>query len=149
MLYKEYFLKQDLMTWEEFVPELNKIRDNTDHLRKYKNLGFNIIVAKNFPKMNNIHTTIHNQFANKKFADCQLYVNFKTESESLLGRHKDEQDVYLVVIQGKIFVEVEYIENNAEQFILEQGDMIHIPKEIYHSVQHLTPRIVASIGIFN
>jgi len=60
--------------------------------------------------------------------------------------HVDEEDVFILGLEGKIIYRV--FGDVNKDYIIEKGDMIFIPKGIKHKVIGLTPRIVASIGFF-
>ena len=60
--------------------------------------------------------------------------------------HFDEEDVFILGLNGKTIYRI-YEENNND-YCIEKGDIIFIPKNIKHKVIGLTPRIIASFGFF-
>ena len=60
--------------------------------------------------------------------------------------HVDIEDVFIIGLEGKTIYRV--YDNINEDYIVEKGDMIFIPKGIKHKVIALTPRIIASVGFY-
>jgi len=60
--------------------------------------------------------------------------------------HVDAEDVFIFGLKGRTIYRV--FDDVNENYIVEEGDMIFIPRGIKHKVIGLTPRIVASIGFF-
>jgi len=61
------------------------------------------------------------------------------------GSHIDEEDVFLIGLYGKTIFRI--TETN-EDYCLEKGDLLHIPRGIRHRAISLTPRSIASVGFF-
>lgn len=61
------------------------------------------------------------------------------------GAHVDKEDVFLVGLYGKTIYKV--VENNTD-YCLERGDLLYIPKGVWHKSVSATPRSIASIGFF-
>jgi len=60
--------------------------------------------------------------------------------------HVDIEDVFIIGLEGKTIYRV--YSNINEDYTIEKGDMIFIPKGLKHKVIGLTPRIIASIGFY-
>ena len=60
--------------------------------------------------------------------------------------HVDIEDVFIIGLKGKVIYKIFNFEN--QDYSIEQGDMIFIPKGIKHKVIGINPRIVASIGFY-
>ena len=60
--------------------------------------------------------------------------------------HVDEEDIFILGLKGKTIYRV--FSNINEDYVIEEGDMIFIPKGLKHKVIGLTPRIIASIGFY-
>jgi mannose-6-phosphate isomerase-like protein (cupin superfamily) len=60
--------------------------------------------------------------------------------------HVDLEDVFIIALKGKTIYRV--FGDVNKDYTIEKGDMIFIPKRISHKVIGITPRIVASTGIF-
>ena len=59
--------------------------------------------------------------------------------------HVDTEDVFLIGMHGKTIYR---ITDTGKDYLLEHGDLLHIPKGIRHKSISSTPRIIASIGFF-
>jgi len=77
---------------------------------------------------------------NKK-SDLDLYFSLVSGNKSIA--HRDGYDVYIVGVYGKTLYRV-----NDEDFIVEKGDLLYIPKNELHKAIGLTPRITLSYGIY-
>ena len=73
---------------------------------------------------------------------AHLYFNLTCINKSF-GRHKDADDVFFWQVQGK----TKWNFDNFDPEILEPGDLIKVPKGIYHSVVPLTPRAGISMSL--
>ena len=71
---------------------------------------------------------------------AHLYFNISTKAETF-GKHKDTMNVYFWQCQG---VSKWIVEN--DEVILNPGDLIYIPKGVYHNVIPLTPRLGVSMS---
>lgn len=77
---------------------------------------------------------------NKK-SDLHLFFSLVSGNKSIT--HKDENDVYIVGAHGKTLYRV-----NNEDFVVEKGDLLHIPKYEIHKAIGFTPRVSLSYGIY-
>lgn len=76
---------------------------------------------------------------------AHFYVSLSRVSETF-GKHKDVSDVWFWQCQGKTKWTV-YENNDEYEYILSPGDVIYVPKQIYHNTQPLTARAGVSFGI--
>ena len=74
--------------------------------------------------------------------DAFLFIAFTQGSVSII--HKDDHDVFLYGLYGKTLYLVE-----KENYMLDQGDLLHIEKGKLHQALGLTPRITLSLGLRN
>jgi ribosomal protein L16 Arg81 hydroxylase len=74
--------------------------------------------------------------------DAFLFIGFTQGSVSII--HKDDYDVFLYGLYGKTLYIVE-----KENYVLDQGDLLHIKKRNLHQGLGLTPRIILSLGLRN
>ena len=70
------------------------------------------------------------------------YINL-TSVGNTFGRHNDTMDVWYWQVKGK----TEWSFDDHETIVLDEGDLIEVPKGIYHSVKPLTPRVGISMGL--
>ena len=72
-----------------------------------------------------------------------LFISFVSQ----VGRsHIDEEDVFIIGLKGNVIYRVFDIQN--KDYSIEEGDMIFIPKGLKHKVIGISPRIIASIGLY-
>lgn len=74
--------------------------------------------------------------------DAHIYMNVTTDGGSF-GRHKDTVNVFFWQAQGRTKWEFD----NGLEYTLEPGDLIFVPRETYHNVIPLEPRIGISMSI--
>ena len=58
----------------------------------------------------------------------------------------DPTEVFFVLVKGSMKWIIEDVENEFQEFIMEPGDMIYIPKGSFHNPIPYSPRIGLSIG---
>jgi ribosomal protein L16 Arg81 hydroxylase len=88
-----------------------------------------------------IFNLLNNQF-NKLNKQTDLFLFFSLVSGNRSITHRDNYDVYIIGLHGKTFYKVE-----EKEFLLEEGDMLCIPKNMLHKAIGLTPRICLSYGV--
>ena len=76
-----------------------------------------------------------------KLNEAHLYMNLAVEKNTM-GRHDDFFDVWFWQVQGS----TKWIFDD-QSYILEQGDLIFVPKLIYHNTCPLTPRAGISMSL--
>jgi len=85
-----------------------------------------------------------NEEYNKKNFETNIFLFFSFTGGGKSLAHKDIEDVIIVGLYGKTM----YIIEN-EQYLIEKGDLISIPKGMVHRGIGLTPRIILSFGVYN
>tara|TARA_R100001510_G_scaffold41888_1_gene38244 strand:+ start:216 stop:629 length:414 start_codon:yes stop_codon:yes gene_type:complete len=133
-LIKKYNLKTP--SWESLLDNLNysMYEGNSPHGIKHNPLGF--FVTHEADKISEVKEVLEKLDLNY----AHLYLNLLINEETF-GRHNDEVDVYFWQVQGIskwIF--------DKENYILEKGDLIIVPKGIYHDVKPLSPRAGISMS---
>jgi mannose-6-phosphate isomerase-like protein (cupin superfamily) len=119
---------------------INKISSNwlqdfvMDSVFKIENVEKDFYFFEIFNLLNNKY----NEF--KKSSDLYLFFSLVSGNRSVT--HRDNYDVYIIGLHGKTLYKVE-----EQEFILEEGDMLFIPKNSLHKAIGLTPRICLSYGI--
>ena len=74
------------------------------------------------------------------YSEMHIYISFVSDSDNF-GRHNDNDDVLLVQSIGKMKYEVEGI-----SYILNPGDRLFIPEQVYHTPIVLGPRVTLSFA---
>ena len=72
---------------------------------------------------------------------AHLYFNIVTQAKTF-GKHKDTIDVWFWQCQGV----TKWIIEDKEEYILNAGDLIYIPKGFHHEVVPLSPRLGISMS---
>jgi len=132
-----YFVREynlDVVNWTEaFLNYDNSVRNNKQI--KFSYPGF--FVSHEGHEIEKVQ----NVLKDLKCSIAHLYFNISTKAETF-GKHKDTMDVYFWQCQGV----TKWIIEGKDEVILNPGDLIYIPKEIYHSVIPLSPRLGISMG---
>ena len=85
-----------------------------------------------------------NQEYNKKNLKSNVFLFFSFTGGGKSLAHQDLEDVIIIGLYGKTL----YIIENKE-YLIEEGDLILIPKGVVHRAIGLTPRIILSFGMYN
>jgi len=132
-----YFVREynlDVVNWTEaFLNYDNSVRNNKQI--KFSYPGF--FVSHEGHEIEKVQ----NVLKDLKCSIAHLYFNISTKAETF-GKHKDTMDVYFWQCQGV----TKWIIEDKDEVILNPGDLIYIPKEIYHSVIPLSPRLGISMS---
>lgn len=133
----------ELLTWEDVIHNFdvnissNKIIDILP--------GFTLITVDVYENQKVISILEDLSLENpKNICTAHLYVSLSKNS-STFGKHKDNVDVWywqcLGITRWTVYDEKEYV------YDLSPGDMIYVPREMYHSTEPITPRAGVSFGI--
>ena len=121
---------------------------NVDYVLQQINCFNSIWTFKNIDKFDNQFFVLLD-FLSKIFEypyhienGVDIFFSFVTNTG---GSHVDKEDVFLVGLYGKTIYRI--IETNKD-YCLERGDLLYIPKGIWHKPISATPRSIASIGFF-
>jgi hypothetical protein len=80
---------------------------------------------------------------NENNAKSDLFLFFSLVSGNKSITHRDPYDVYILGAYGKTLYRVD-----NEDFLVEKGDLLYIPKNELHKAIGLTPRRSLSYGIY-
>ena len=125
---------QNVISWSEAFLNFDK----SVHLNK--DIKFNypgFFVSHEGHEIENVKPVLKDLKCNY----AHLYFNLTTKAPTF-GKHKDTMNVYFWQCQG---VTKWIIENDLE-VILNPGDLIYIPKGVYHQVVPLSPRLGVSMS---
>lgn len=141
---KSYCSIIDLPSWEEVLQNVqNDIQENRE-IRHLNNLG---LIAKNghlIDKVDVLRKKIHSTRPEESVCTAHLFISL-TKFSQTFGRHSDTTDVYYIQALGETEWEIEE-NNNKYNYILSAGDMIYIPKHLYHTPTPLGPRVGISVA---
>jgi len=138
-------------SWETILNEfdleyrIHLYSENKDIFKYQDKLGFvcqkfdNIDVIKLFlSEISNTHHRIDQIFT------ALAYISLSSES-STYGRHNDIMDVWCWQMTGYTLWKVEGRKRNFEK-VLEPGELIYIPRGMWHDTKPITPRAGLSFG---
>lgn len=149
-------------SWDNFINSISDAYDLND-LRNKKEGPKEVIGKVNFWQkltmtLDNINeqnfpgigkkvkelTELHNSIANTK-STCTGYFGALsiTNKELTTGRHSDPIDVIYCQFVGSVVWSI-FTDQGKEDFVLNPGDVIYVPKSIDHEVLSLTPRAALS-----
>jgi mannose-6-phosphate isomerase-like protein (cupin superfamily) len=89
-----------------------------------------------------IYNVLNNTY-NIENRKTDLFIFFSLVSGNKNKAHRDLYDVYIIGLYGKTMYTIE-----GEEFVVEPGDLLKIPKNKLHKAISLTPRICLSYGIY-
>ena len=120
--------------WQEILENFNNsVKDNREV--KHNCLGF--FFSNNADKIEKVRNVLNEL----KLYTAHLYINISEDGDTY-GRHCDDVDVYYWQIQGKTIWEFD-----DKKYTLNKGDLIIVPKGVYHNVIPLGPRAGVSMSI--
>ena len=80
----------------------------------------------------------------ERSADSAIFFSIRPATHDF---HSDHESVHLVGLFGKTVYRI-YTDNGTEEFLLQSGDYLFIPRGVPHRAMSLTPRAVLSTGFF-
>jgi len=131
-----YFIREyclDVVNWNEAFLNFDKSVHSNNEI-KFNYPGF--FVSHEGQEIEKIKSVLKDLNCNI----AHLYFNITTKAKTF-GRHNDTMDVYFWQCQGV----TKWILDNDE-VILNPGDLIYIPKGVYHTVVPLSPRLGVSMS---
>jgi ribosomal protein L16 Arg81 hydroxylase len=130
-VYRKYNLK--VPSWEELLNNFNNSASNNKFI-KHKCLGFFVShEAYELPEVKKILKKL-------KLKAAHLYFNV-TKVGGTFGKHNDIVDVYYWQVQGTS----KWIFEDKE-IVLKKGDLLFVPRLVYHDVVAEGPRAGISMG---
>jgi hypothetical protein len=136
-------LNYSTLTWDEVFFNFNKNIVSDGFIKILDNFGFVTHDAKNIEKVNDISKIFQQLFPNSCIS-AHLYFSLTEKSETF-GKHNDDVSVFfwqcIGITRWTVYEEDEYV------YDLMPGEMLYIPKKVYHNTQPITPRVGISFGI--
>ena len=125
----------DTPTWSELLWELNYSQFHKERMI-VKQPGFFVTHhAYRIPRVTKVLEDLN-------LSSAHLFFNL-FQNTPAFDSHKDKMDVWYWQVKGF----TKWILHNGEQeWILKEGDLIHVPKEVYHQVIPLGVRAGISMG---
>lgn len=95
-----------------------------------------------FPHIDEIAATLLNDYPPRTSdVTIHMYVSLLAGAKTF-GRHRDTADVFFIGGKGQTEFTIE-----GKSYIVEGGDLLYIPRSVYHDPKVLTPRVGFSIGL--
>ena len=130
--------------WKKIISNIDLNIQNKQSIKSLPDYGIVLHNIFNIEGVEFILNEIKNNNPNNNYSS-HVYISLSKKSKTF-GKHKDESDVWywqcIGSTQWKIF---EFNENIS--YILEPGDIIYIPRGIFHDVIPLSPRVGISFGL--
>jgi hypothetical protein len=145
-------VKVPLPSWEQILNEFDReyqIHLSTDFKKivVFQNrFGFTLHEAHAIPIVNQFMLAIsknHLIRQNQRFT-ALAYISLSSQSATY-GRHKDVMDVWCWQMTGYTLWQVEGRKRNFEK-VLEPGELIYVPRGMWHNTSPMTPRAGLSFG---
>jgi len=139
-------------SWDEILNEFDReykihLKTGDKNIFKFQDrLGFVLHEFGEIPLINQMLKEIsrsHSIRGKQKFTALS-YISMSSESATY-GRHNDVMDVWCWQMTGQTLWKVEGRRRNFEK-ILEPGELIYVPRGIWHDTKPITPRAGLSFG---
>lgn len=135
-------LWNELPTWEEILEDVEHNLLNNKHVKLLGNYGFVTHEGERIPSVLKIKEEIH-KLNPSAICSAHIYISLFSKSQTF-GRHKDTSDVFFIQALGQTEWMIE--DTQIKSFVLSPGDMVYIPKHMYHTPYPKGPRVGLSIG---
>jgi|TARA_B100001094_G_scaffold294022_1_gene314317 hypothetical protein len=132
------FLSQLMEENDIEVDAKTKVGNSKDVFQMYHVLNY-------LPEFKTFNDFLSKLFKYRREARDEVDIFFSFVSQAGNG-HIDTEDVFILGLKGKTIYRV--FGNVNKDYLVEEGDLIFIPKGISHKVVGITPRIIASIGFY-
>jgi len=120
-------------SWESIFENLSLAVETNQEIKHNGGDFFVSHISHHIPEVKSVLEDLQLNYAHS-------YINL-TSVGSTFGRHKDIMDVWHWQVKGK--AEWSF---DDKTIVLDEGDLIEVPKGIYHSVKPLTPRVGISMA---
>lgn len=131
-LYRKF--NTSVLNWEE---ALNNLNDSVMSNELYVNNRLGFYISYSASKLEKVKTVMDSLSCDT----AHLYLNVTVRSDGL-GNHKDSMDVYFWQCLGQ----TKWVIEEKQEFVLYAGDLIFVPKEVFHHVTPLSPRVGVSMA---
>lgn len=141
----KFYEKSDysLPTWDSIINNVDvNIRKNLP-VKIMNNFG---IVTHDTLDIVEIHPIL--KILQKKYSNlttsAHAYISFSSKS-STFGKHKDDTDVWVWGCIG--ITKWTVFDDEIHKYYLHPGDIIYVPRGMYHDTKPITPRVSISFGV--
>lgn len=153
---EDYFhfgkVKVPLPSWEQILQEFDRefkihLQTGDKELFKFQeNLGFVLHQMQAIPIVDTFLKQIaHNHIIRQNQTFSALAYISLSAASGTYGRHRDVMDVWCWQMTGYTLWRVEGRKRNFEK-VLEPGELIYVPRGMWHDTKPMTPRAGLSFG---
>jgi ribosomal protein L16 Arg81 hydroxylase len=147
LLNKHYYFGNSSLpavSWDSVIGCLNYNVKEKLHIKSFPNLGIVLHDCSVIPYV----ASLLKQFSeldNTVGATVHAYISLLENSDGS-GRHKDTSDVlyWQAIGTTKWVVEDKGV---THSYMLQHNDVIYVPRDMYHTVTPITPRVGISFGL--
>jgi cupin superfamily acireductone dioxygenase involved in methionine salvage len=133
-----------LPTWDIVIDNLNACPAEWVNVLDDLGVVVHHVCTQEYANVYQLASVISKQ-NNNISVSAQTMISFTTRSTTY-GKHNDEVDVYFLQAIGQTEFSV-WEDETQYDYVLNPGDLIHVPKGLYHSTKPLTPRVGISYGV--
>jgi ribosomal protein L16 Arg81 hydroxylase len=147
-----FFIKEAIeeinVTWDDIVSNVNLCNDVNDPIKYLKGtfITHKVLNKKLDQIARPIRAELREVYPGSHGYTSHVYSSMTINAETF-GRHKDTADVFFLGIKGTTQFEIWDRNNNVSSYIIEVGDVVFVPRGLYHNTTALTPRSGISFGI--
>jgi ribosomal protein L16 Arg81 hydroxylase len=141
----KFFGKIDypVLTWDEVIFNFNENIVSDGFVTILDNYGLVTHDAEKIKKVNDVSPLFQQLFPSNHISS-HLYISL-TEISKTFGKHNDDVSVFfwqcIGITRWTVYEDISYV------YDLMPGELLYIPKEVYHNTQPITPRAGVSFGI--
>jgi ribosomal protein L16 Arg81 hydroxylase len=135
----------DVPTWDDILLNVEKSYEENLLIKYLPN--FTIITHNGEKYIKSVFDLLQEikKIDNSVNASAHVYISLTKFGKSF-GKHKDNSDVFFWQIIGNTIWKIE-TEDGIEEYVMEVGDIIYVPRGIFHEVIPLSPRVGISLGL--
>lgn len=131
-------------TWDDVIRNIDHSIQVHAEMRGLKFFGMVCKDASMITQKDYIEDLILKHNPDRLLTKTQLYLSMSSKSQGF-GKHNDTTDVWFWQCIGQTTWTV--YDTETVIYTLSPGDMIYVPKAMYHDVKPLSPRAGLSFGI--
>ena len=135
------------LSWEKVVYniDINVQKKETYLVKSFEDYGIVIHNIFDIEEVFLILEKIKNNNMTCENLSAHMYISLSQRSKTF-GKHKDDSDVWFWQCIGKTKWEI-FESDIIYSYILEPGDFIYVPKNIFHKTTPLSSRVGISFGV--
>tara|TARA_Y100000385_G_scaffold130372_1_gene135703 strand:+ start:201 stop:644 length:444 start_codon:yes stop_codon:yes gene_type:complete len=133
-----------LPTWDLVIGNLSANPEDALFIMEELGVAVHQVCTEEYKPILDFADTLSKQYNNAPVT-AQTMISFTTRSKTY-GKHNDDVDVYFLQAIGQTAFGV-WEDDKQYDYILDPGDLLHIPKGLSHATMPITPRVGISYGV--